>query len=65
MIPTLTPAHFISGLNKPQEDYGTDQIRGVVGVFTRDFFWLKCDVKHRLVSHTAGILIYFSLRSLI
>ena len=45
MITTLTPDHFISGLNKPQEDYGTDQIRGVVGVFTRDFFWLKCDVK--------------------
>jgi hypothetical protein len=33
MIPTLTPDHFISGLNKPQEDYGTGQIRGVVRVF--------------------------------
>jgi hypothetical protein len=29
---------------------------GLLVFFARDFFGLKCDVKHRLVSHTAGIL---------
>jgi hypothetical protein len=28
-------------VKKPQEDYGTDQIRGVVGVFYQIFLWVK------------------------
>jgi hypothetical protein len=29
---------------------------GLLVFFAKDLFGLKCDVKHRLVSHTAGIL---------
>jgi hypothetical protein len=37
----LTCSHVKHKVKKLQEDYGTDQIRGVVGVFCQRFIWVK------------------------
>ena len=40
-LPEATCSRVKHKVKKPQEDYGTDQIRGVVGVFYQRFLWVK------------------------
>jgi hypothetical protein len=37
----LTCSRVKHKVKRPQEDYGTDQIRGFVGVFCQRFLWVK------------------------
>jgi hypothetical protein len=37
----LTCSRVKHKVKKPQEDYGTGQIRGVVGFFLPDILWVK------------------------